>query len=279
MKTKPFGTAKPGMQVFITQFSDELPPGSFESRGIMIDVRKTDPNGFDFWVMNGRIEGRYEAGIITYANGTQSIPTGKYFEVLGVSRDEYDFWRMNNSIRDTPESVITENAAGMDRDGNNARSMALRALQRWINPIYPDGINETLDRLACLSQNGTEINWNTPSRVIVKPIDGNAYRAGFDWVPPGEKPRGTGNTRTDAIIDLYQETLSKPGWSAAYAQELGRINVDACAPEIQEKHLRLMEFVTRLMDQEYLNSVLSGNNNESPVKEIKDTPEEYRPNP
>ena len=292
MITKKLKTAraiKRGMQVFIMH-DDDTHPGSLNSRGLMVDVRKVDPSGFDLRVMNGRIEGRYDfkSGEVKCVNRKQLTPKGGCFEVLGVSRDEYDYWRMENSLQDNPESVITKNDVGTLKTGGltdqskiarleaEIRTKVLRNLQKWTNPICPDEIDQALENLTSLIRNGINIDWSTPSRIILTSIPNNAYRAGFDWIPPGEKPKGVGNTRIDAINDLYQEALSKPGWSAAYAQELRKIRVNDCAPEIQEKHLQLMEFVDKLMDQDYFNAVLSRTGNESLVRDI---PDESGPTP
>ena len=290
MKTKPLKTAGRGMQVFIRHFDDDLTePGSLKSRGLMVDVLKTGETGFDLWVMNGRIEGHhdFESREVKLVNRMHLPLKGRCFEVLGVSRDEYDYWRMENSLRDNPESVIMRNDGGtmkaegvaayqseMDRLEAEARTMALRNLQRWNNPIYSDGTDKALENLTGLIRKGLKLNC-TPSLVTLVRVSENRYRADFDWIPPGQKPRGFGNTRTDAIIDLYQETMSKPCWTAAYTQEIRKINADECAPEIQEKHLQLMDFIDKL-DLDALNRTLSGLRNKPHAKDI---PEESGPTP
>ena len=286
MITEALKTAKAfkrGMQVFIMH-DDDAHPGSLNSRGLMVDVRKVDSSGFDLWVMNGRTEGRYdfESGEVKCANRKQTTLKGGCFEVLSVSRDEYDYWRMENSLRDNPDSVIIENDIGLTDQSEmvrleaGIRTTVLRNLQRWTNPIYRDGTDRALENLTGFVRNGVKIDWNTPSRINLAPIAGNAYRADFDWVSTEEKPKGIGNTRIDAIIDLYQDAMSKLGWSAAHVEELRKIKVDDCDPKIQKEHLRFMEFVAELMNPDHLDADTSRTDNESLGGDI---PEESGPTP
>ena len=279
MITRRLKTAKAfkrGMQVFIMH-DDDAHPGSLNSRGLMVDIRKVGSSGFDLWVMNGRTEGRYdfESGEVKCMNRKQTTPKGGCFEVLSVSRDEYDYWRMENSLRDNPESVIIENDIGLTDQSEmvrleaGIRTTVLRNLQKWTNPIYRDGTDRVLENLTGLIRNGVKINWNIPSRIILTPIAGNAYRADFDWVSEEEKPRGVGNTRIDAMINLFQEAMSKLDWSAAHIEELRKIKVTDCAPELQKEHLRFMEFVAELVDSDHLNANTSRTDNEFLGRDIQ----------
>ena len=127
-----------------------------------------------------------------------------------------------------------------------------KTLDRYAQ-VAPRNFNRTLESLAGLFMENVEIDYGSPSNIILASTDSDTYLARFDWNPvsgnftgaPDEplKPMGTGVTRTDAMVDLYCDAMQYPDWCAEHSDKLQSMVMDHCAPDIRERHFGMIGFI------------------------------------